>query len=115
MQHLLNRFCTTILCILFVGTAFACPCEVSENSDFYPCEKTYVLPEQLRLIPGGIFVSLGDTWVQTEMLFTDAQGMYILNAKQPGGRCEPSEWKCDKCNTCNDFSVSICRQCRNPW
>jgi hypothetical protein len=67
--------------------------------------KTYVQPEQVAFSAGSIFVLLGNTWLATESVHTDASGIYVTKVVDSFG------WTCPKCGYDNHFWDNTCKKC----
>lgn len=73
--------------------------------------KIYVQEQQISFYGSKIYVSLDSDTLLIPAIFSDEDGYFILT-KQPRGRCEPYEWKCGNCGTCNDLADYYCRNCK---
>ncbi len=114
MKRKLSKRLFLLLLSFCINSWAGCDCP-QDITNFIPCPKTYVNPEQIDLRENGIFVLVNDVILQTEGLRTDAQGIYIMTVRDG---CGPSQWKCIKrnrrdmvCNTCNwdwNYTCSSC-------
>ena len=71
-------------------------------------EKIYVLPENIQFSGSDIFVCINENWVQTSVLFSDIQGMYVPINSVIG------EWQCWRCNAMNWAWSLACWNCKAP-
>ncbi len=102
-----------LLSLLFSHTvnAACAPClEQNNNSASASIEKMYLQEQQIVFQNSKIYINLNGAIFTVSSVFSDQNGYYIL-VKQPRGRCEPYEWKCGRCGTCNEFEESYCISC----
>jgi hypothetical protein len=105
--------------IYFLFLSIACTCASTIfakcpdcNSHGIYMQNIYIQSNQIAFHDNQIYIQLdGDIFV-VPAIYSDQNGFYIQNIKQPRGRCEPYEWKCSICGTCNDFADYYCRQCK---
>ena len=69
---------------------------------FTPCEKTYITEDQVSLVGSEIFVKFGDQIIQTNGLFADGLGIFIVSFKDgkqgcPNGQDQCPNPRCKKC------------------
>lgn len=86
----------------------------SNEEDFVPCEKTYFLPEQVAVAQEGIFVNLSDAWIQTDALFADSLGLFIISKKSSArGECSSGQSQCPnkRCKKCVSQTYDRCPYC----
>lgn len=69
----------------------------SENS------RIYIHPENVMFDKHEIYVRLNQNWVQTNALYSDAHGLYMID--EQGG------WTCGKCNNYNTKNQWTCERC----
>ena len=67
----------------------------ANDQNWIPCKKTYVPLERLAIHEKGIFVRLGNNWVQTPMIRHDIHGLYV-DLIMP-----TNHWVCDICTGSN--------------
>lgn len=92
---------TIVSALLFYGV-LSLP---ANEKNWIPCEKTYVSLDNLSIHQKGIFVRLGNNWVQTPALIHDSQGIFINSLVQVDG------WICEECHYSN---FPWHRWCKNP-
>lgn len=74
----------------------------SDKDVFVPCEKTYFLPNQVAIAQEGFFVNLNDVWIQTDALFSDSTGMFIVSKKDANvDYCPQGHPTCKGCSLCH--------------
>lgn len=66
-------------------------------------EKRYINPNQVQFGQKEMYVQMGEDWVVTNAVYTDAEGFYILETK--GG------WTCGYCGGYNEGSYWTCEVC----
>jgi hypothetical protein len=84
------------------------------DQDFQSCKKIYFLQEQIVLGPQGIFVDMRGKWCETEALFADHGGIYILNLRLSRFGCPGSKVPCRWCERCVYEDWDICPFCGKP-
>ncbi len=65
--------------------------------------KVYVKPENVMFDKDDIYVRLNQNWVQTNALYSDAAGLYMIDSQ--------GAWTCGRCNyynTSNDWTCDNC-------
>lgn len=71
------------------------------------CKKTYVQPQQIALTPNEILVCVDNQWISTDILRSDAQGIYICKDER-----DWLHWKCPRCGHMNSsVTDSHCTNC----
>jgi len=68
--------------------------------------KTYIDPTNIQFNNKQIYVRLNQDWVQTNAVFSDATGLYIVSNK--GG------WTCGYCAYYNTTNLWVCDNCGRP-
>lgn len=76
----------------------------SENSIIVACQsKEYFTPEQIHILPEGIFAIVEGEAIQVPFIAKDETGMYTAKFK--------TTWTCPKCGAVNNFWSMKCRKC----
>jgi hypothetical protein len=115
MKKLILHLFTFLLVSFSATTAFASPGSNVEVTDYFqPCEKTYVLPEQLGMTPRGIYVKFDNHWFKTEALHSDSEGIYIQNLSPQADGCRDGYVPCRNCDRCVLEIYDICPFCKKP-
>lgn len=97
-------FKTWIALLLMSGVVFAdCSCEQ---------EKAYVKPEQVVFEENAIFIILHDLILETDAIYSDAQGFYFT-VDQEKRDCKSPDWWCAFCKQCNAYWYSRCPKCHH--
>ena len=114
MKHYLFKLLFMICISLWANCSADCDC--SKPLTFIDCPKTYVTPQQISFYKTGIFVAVGDFFIQTESLNADDQGIFFKNVRNE--ECGWMQWKCTKkifdgvyCDTCNWIWYNNCVSC----
>lgn len=115
MRRFLKHFLSVTVFLLCSARAFSCPCDENlAETSFQSFEKVYIVPEGLKMTSDRIFVHLNDQWVQTDTLFTDAQGMYIHVPTPSENGCREGFVPCRNCDRCVKWYYNICPHCNKP-
>ena len=106
METFFFRFIASIL--VFFSTSIV-------SADYFePCEKTYIAEDQAAVTGKGIFVKVGDRWVQTGALFSDGNGVFIHNLAPSAYGCPDPYNACRNCGRCIHREFDICPLCGKP-
>ena len=105
------KFHRLLICIMFVAAVLHAK-EECDQMITIPCEKTYVLPEQITINSEGIFISFEDGVVLTPAIHTDQNGIYFTEVRNR--RCDEEYWECGRCHYCNVWHYIFCRKCDYP-
>ncbi len=112
-MYKMMRILALALLFLVPKIGFADCC--SDEDIFVPCEKTYFLPDQVAVAQEGIFINLSDEWTQTDALFADALGLFIISKKNNAhrGNCDSGQAQCPKksCRKCVSQTYEHCPYC----
>ncbi len=111
MKRLFAHFFTIALFLISATGVFACPCD---QAMFQPCEKTYVLPEQLGISDSAIYVQVQGEWYQTKALLNDEGGLYIENIRAYENGCAKGRVPCRNCGRCVKEIYDYCPHCEKP-
>jgi len=103
MKKILFRVVFLMMVLVMSSKAvWACDCEQAVDVfSFVPCEKMYIKTGQLGLLDKSIFVTAGGFWIETSALYSDINGIFIVDYKKNVNTCEEYEWKCSACGRCN--------------
>lgn len=77
------------------------------SSEFTPCQKTYVVSEQIACSPHGIFFHLNNAWFKTNAIFHDKNGTFITSYATEWSWY----WTCPKCGY--EGNTALDRECRS--
>lgn len=84
---------------------------INEEGSNFPSQeqKCYIAFDQLRIIPGGLFISLdANTTLSVNEMHLDNQGFYYLEE-------EGVSWICQWCGALNPLSNSSCQRCSESY
>jgi hypothetical protein len=113
MKRFILRFISASL-LLFSTAIASTDLRDGNDNDFQPCEKTYVLPEQLTMSSEGIFVKFDGEQHQTQALFFDEGGIFILALSPNRDGCREGYVPCRNCSKCIREAYNICPLCNLP-
>jgi len=104
-----------LLCVPFFNlVAQSQENEIYPQNTFIPCEKIYVLPEQIFIDHHEILVKVNDQWFSTESLYSDIEGIYIQTLSPEVNGCAGSKVPCRNCQRCVYEAYDICPYCGKP-
>lgn len=92
------RFFFLIIGVFVVSQAFS-----QEKQEMNQSQKIYVHPDQISLLPDGIFVYLNNQWFPVDALYSDSQGIYANSGL--------TFWYCPKCKWKNSVFDNKCKKC----
>jgi hypothetical protein len=104
-------FLVGFLFLLTGAMAVDATCTGCQREEVAIPQKTYLQDQQIVFFQSKIYVNIEGIAFEVPAIYSDEDGYYILTG-QPRGRCEPYEWKCGNCGTCNEFSYYYCRKCK---
>jgi hypothetical protein len=99
------------LTIFIFITCFQSLFSCCQQPRFESCDKQYVQPNYVAVSEDGIFIQLQDKWIQTEGVFSDAQGLFILNLAPSAYGCQDPYVPCRNCKKCIYEVYDICPHC----
>ncbi len=77
-------------------------------------KKIYISAEQLSLNDEGFFIKLDDLSFQTDSLFTDEQGIFIIHFWPEENGCAKGYEPCRNCKRCVKWYYDTCPYCERP-
>lgn len=101
----MRKFLFSLLLIFFMANSFAC---INDGRHYITCEKTYISPNQVAFSQAGIFVFMADHWIQTEAVYSEQKGLFIMNYVTS---CPDDYWWCFNCYKCVHVSYKRCPTC----
>ena len=84
----------------------ALACIQAEEAKIAEKDRLYVEPHQIAIQNNLIHVSVGNNWMQTDALYSDASGLYV-DSHQIG-------WTCGRCGHYNTTNLYVCDKCHAP-
>lgn len=84
------------------------------SHEYVPCEKTYILSENIFVGLDEIFVKIHDQLFTTESLYRDPNGLYIQSLSLSAAGCAGSKVPCRNCHRCVYEAWDICPYCNKP-
>lgn len=105
----MNRITNFLLIsCLFLSTIIIFANQEDEDyiSSFVPCEKTYILSEQIHVSDDGIFILLKGVWYQTRGIQFDGRGLFF-DTIYP----DNTTWICPVCGQPNGPHSFTCSHC----
>lgn len=122
MKNTMMRVFSLLLVLLCVQATFAYSSNDRKSvENCQSCEKTYILPCQLKMTTESIFVNFDDEWYETKAIFSDSHGIYIQHpslgkrwGNDPPNGCRDGYVPCRNCDKCVDERFNYCPHCEKP-
>ena len=112
-KEMFMRFVKFLCCFVVICCSFdQLESALTETTLEGSCEisnKTYVSPESVAVLNGGIWLAYQGQWHQVPNLGSDAAGVYVAHTNEWEGH-----WVCPRCDTVNLFYHLHCRRCHRP-
>ncbi len=114
MKTGLRCFLGAICLLLLLGPAginAKCKCG-KPPKDKQHSEKIYLNPSEIDIVDKQIYVKVENSTVPTFALYSDNEGIYILNKRgRDQGRCPEDYWECSTCGGCTSWYSAECDWC----
>lgn len=100
--------------ILFVAMLMTSTFTFGNEKEFLPCDKVYIVKDQLFFSENSIFVNVENEWVETDAIKIDGHGLYFSSFSTHQLNID-FKWKCPKCDYRNYPWANTCKKCNyNP-